>query len=83
MSGPPTCEGIGGLIGAALLGDAIASVGVVGIASVAPAVVEVLGFRPLFFFSIGPDEGVVAVVALVVGVEVEGREAIEANCTGA
>ena len=49
----------------------------------APAVVEVLGFRPLFFFSIGPDEGVVAVVALVVGVEVEGREAIEADCTGA
>ena len=45
---------------------------------------EVLGFRPRFFFSMGPDEGVVVVaVALVEGVEVEGGATIGTDCTGA
>ena len=74
VSGPPPCEGIGILIGA-LLGDVIGVVSVAGVA-------EVLGFRPRFFFSIGPEEGVV-VGALVVGVEVEGRATIGTDCTGA
>ena len=53
--------------------------------SVALGVKEVLGFRPRFFFSMGPDEGVVVVVAvaLVVGVEVEGGATIGTDCTGA
>ena len=44
---------------------------------------EVLGFRPRFFFSMGPDEGVVVAVALVEGVEVEGGATIGTDCTGA